>query len=58
MFKTMDIMKEEKLPISGCQSIHSTFNGYAINNTSLRLIICAKITTNMFLCDVCHQLVE
>jgi len=58
MLKTMDIMKEEEFPIAGCQSIHSAFDGYAVNNASLRPITRAKTAPNMFLRDVCHHLIE
>ncbi len=58
MFKTTHIMKEEKFPIAGCQSIQGAFNGYAVNNASLRPIQRAKTAPNMFLRDVCHHLLE
>lgn len=58
MLKTMDIMKEEEFPIAGCQSIDGAFNGYTVNNASLRPIPSAKTAPNIFLRDVCHHLIE
>ena len=58
MLKTMDIMKEKEFPIAGCQSIHSAFNGYAVNNASLPTITSAKTAPNIVLWDVCHHLIE
>ncbi len=48
MLKTLDIMQEKKLPIAGCQSTHSAFNSYAVDNAGLRPITSAKSVPNMF----------
>jgi len=58
MLKTMDIMKEEEMPITRRQSIHGALDGYAIDNASLSPIASAKTAPNVFLRDVCHQLIE
>ncbi len=58
MFKTMDIMKEEEIPITRCQSSHGAFDGYAVDNASLPPITSAKTAPDVFLRDVCHHLIE
>jgi len=58
MLKATDIMEEETLPVAGCQSIHGAFNGYAVDNASLRPIASAKTAPNKFLRSVRHHLLE
>ena len=58
MLKTMDIMKEEKLPISRWESIQSALDSYAVDDANLRKITSAKTAPNVFLRGVCHHLIE
>ena len=58
MLKTMDIMKEEEMPITRCQSSHGAFDGYAVDNASLPPITGPKTAPNVFLRNVGHHLIE
>ena len=54
MLKTMDIMKEEEMPIARRQSGHGAIEGYAVDNASLPPITSAKTAPNVFLRNVGH----
>ena len=58
MLKTVDIMQDEAVPITGRNASKGAFNGYAVNNSKLRQIISAKTASDMFLRDACHHVIE
>ena len=58
VLKTLDIMKEEDIAVTGRQCIKSPFNGYAVHSTGLLAIPSSKTTPHVFLGDVCHHLIE
>lgn len=58
MFKTMDIVKEENISITGRQSSNGAIDGYTVDNPCLPPVAGAEIAPDVFLGDGRHQVIE
>ena len=58
MFKTMDIVKEENISITGRQGSNGAIDGDAVDNPGLPPVTCAEIASDVFFGDGSHQVIE
>jgi len=58
MFKTIDIVKKEDIPIARWQSSYGTINGQTVNNPDLSRIISAETEFEIYTRSVGYQVIE